>query len=265
MTVLGIVLILIILGLLAYCGIISYRGVQAARQKYFQEVANLKKKDVEITIIEGWRREQIAAKLVKLDVLSSPDEFLKSTENLEGQLFPDTYRFFKNSTAQGVVDKIIKNFAKKTAGLKVDNTTLILASIIEREAAGDEERAPIAGVYKNRIDEGMKLEADPTAQYARDSQQIAARDERPFVSTFEFWAPITKAEINATDSPYNTYRYAGLPPGPVCNPGSKSIEAALNPKLGQNFYFFHDADGTIRFSRNLADHDYQKKIYGVRQ
>lgn len=259
------ILILIIIGLIAYGGLVSYQAVLAARQKYYQEVANLKKKDIQITIIEGWRREQIAAKLADLGILSSTEEFLKASESHEGQLFPDTYRFFANSTAEEIVKKLTDNFTKKTQGPSIDRSLLILASIVEREAASDSERAAIAGVYQNRLDSGMMLEADPTAQFARDSQKFECGISNMECRLTDYWQPITKEEIETIESPYNSYKHGGLPPGPICNPGIKSIESAKNPEKHQFFYFFHAEDGQLILSRNITDHNQQKKVYGVRQ
>lgn len=249
----SLILTIVILGLISYVGLLSYQGVRSARQRYYQEAAHLKKKDILVTIIEGWRREQIVQKLIEAGVLSSPEEFLKLTENLEGRLFPDTYRFFPNSQARDVVNKLTDNFQKRTSSLgNLNQAAIILASIVEREAATDSERAAIAGVYQNRLKAGIMLEADPTAQYARDSIK------------YNWWQPITKDEINSTDSPYNTYKIVGLPPGPIASPGLKSLAAALNPEKHSFYYFFHSADGQIIFSRTLADHNFNKTRYGVK-
>ena len=152
-----------------------------------------------ITIPEGWRREQIAQKLAD-ELIVEKKEFLQATEDLEGYLFPDTYYFSLEKSVDKVVKKLTDNFRDKTTGLDVSRERLILASIIEREAKHDEDRAKIAGVYQNRLNEGMKLEADPTIQYIKGDWEI----------------------INASDlqlaSPYNTYIYEGLPPTPICNP-----------------------------------------------
>lgn len=240
----------------------SLEEIRKVRQAYYEEVANLKKKDLKITIIEGWRREQIAAELERLNITKAND-FMAATETLEGYLFPDTYRFFPNSKATDVVNKLTSNFAKKTEGLNVDKKTLILASIVERETSSDEERGKIAGVYQNRLGAGMKLEADPTAQFSRDSKIIESTGTLQNISNL--WKPITKEEINSIDSPYNTYKVFDLPPGPICNPGIKSIIAALNPEKHQYLYFFHAADGQLILSRTSKDHNYLKSVYGVKQ
>jgi len=188
-----------------------------------------------ITIPEGWRREQIAQKLAD-ELIVEKKEFLQATEDLEGYLFPDTYYFSLEKSVDKVVKKLTDNFRDKTTGLDVSRERLILASIIEREAKHDEDRAKIAGVYQNRLNEGMKLEADPTIQYIKGDWEI----------------------INASDlqlaSPYNTYIYEGLPPTPICNPGLKSIKAALNPAKHDYYYFFNLRDGTTIYSKIFEEH-----------
>lgn len=188
------------------------------------------------TIPEGWRREQIAQKLAEEGVIDQ-ETFLAKTKDLEGYLFPDTYQFgLKNSPAE-VIKKFTDNFKNKTAGLDVSYERLILASLVEREAKHDEDRARIAGVYQNRLDEGMKLEADPTVQYAKGD-----------------WETISASDLKI-NSPYNTYIYEGLPPTPICNPGIKSIQAALNPADHDYYFFFNLIDGTTIYSKTREEHE----------
>lgn len=256
----GAALVLIFLILGAYIIKLTINQVRAARQSYYQQIASLKKQDVEVTIIEGWRREQIAALLAKNNIVDQ-EEFLAVTENLEGKLFPDTYRFFPNSKAEDVVKKFTDNFQEKTKDLgTISQDNLILASIIEREAGSNSERAKIAGVYLNRIRDGMMLEADPTVQYARDNNELSKVN----LIKFTFWQPITKDDTVLIDSNYNTYRVKGWPPAPIANPGLSSISAAVNPDHHPFYYFFHAEDSQIVFSRTLADHNYNKSVYGVR-
>lgn len=188
------------------------------------------------TVLEGWRREQIAEKLAKEGIIDE-ETFLNATEDLEGYLFPDTYQFGLENTTDEVIKKFTDNFANRTEGLDVTKERLILASIVEREAGHDEDRAAIAGVYQNRLDLGMKLESDPTVQYALGS-----------------WNQISPSDLSI-DSPYNTYIYEGLPPTPISNPGLASIEAALNPEEHDYYYFFNLRDGTTIFSKTLEEHE----------
>ena len=189
-----------------------------------------------ITIPEGWRVTQIDELLAQKGIIKK-GEFTKIAQKKEGYLFPDTYRFPLSVTPERVMATMQANFEKKTAGLKIDNQTIILASIVEREAKLDSDRPKIAGLYLNRLNIGMKLDADPTIQYAKGS-----------------WAPITKSDYQNYQSPYNTYLYAGLPPTAICNPGLKSIEAVLKPDKNNYFYFFTKANGAAVFSQTYDEH-----------
>lgn len=188
------------------------------------------------TIPEGWRREQIAQKLADEGIIDA-NIFLANTKDLEGYLFPDTYQFGLENTPEEVTKKFTDNFKAQTSGLNITKERLILASIIEREAKHDEDRANIAGVYQNRLDLGMNLGADPTIQYAKGD-----------------WNTLTKSDF-VLDSPYNTYIYEGLPPTPICNPGIESIKAAINPAQHDYYYFINLADGTTIFSKTLEEHN----------
>lgn len=215
--------------------------------------------EIRVTIPEGWRREQIAALLEK-DAVTIADDFLAQTKNDEGRLFPDTYDFFPATPANEVRRTLLNTFRQKAP--EVDDATLIIASIVEREAKKDEERAPIAGVYWNRVRLGMALQADPTVQYGKDTltfndamRSAASRLSRvTALRDFKFWGPITRADYNAVDSSYNTYRRSGLPPGPIANPGVKSIIAAQNPTKHNHLYFLHRDDGTAVYAQTLDEH-----------
>lgn len=192
--------------------------------------------EIRVTIPEGWRREQIAQKLEDEGVIDAAS-FLAASEGLEGYLFPDTYQFGIKNTAEEVVNKFTTNFYAQTAGLDVTYDDLILASIIEREAKRNEDRAGIASVYANRLDIGMKLDADPTIQYAKGT-----------------WDTLSSSDFQL-DTPYNTYIYSGLPPTPICNPGLESIKAAVSPASSDNYYFINLRDGTTIFSQTLTEHE----------
>ena len=177
-----------------------------------------------------------------------------ASEGKEGYLFPDTYRISAKASANEIIEKLTNNFKQKTAG-DVSQDVLTLASIVEREAKQDNERAKIAGVYQNRINIGMKLEADPTVQYGKDTNNAKG------LVDFKYWQPISLADYTGVDSKFNTYLNAGLPPAPICNPGLKSIKASLNPEKHNYYYFFHLADGTAIYSKNLAEHNANKLKY----
>ena len=211
-----------------------------------------------LTIPEGYRMEQVAQVLDEKSFVKYAD-FVAIATNYEGKIFPDTYYITAESSAKDILDMMLIDYNERIVGLDVKSEDLILASIVEREAKNDSERAAIAGVYKNRLKRNMKLEADPTVLYANDSELL--NGGRFDYKTFEFWQPVTFSEYLKIDSPYNTYLYAGLPPAPICNPGLKSIEAAINPESNDYLYFFHDRAGKIYFSETVTEHDQKKALY----
>jgi UPF0755 protein len=175
--------------------------------------------------------------------------------SLEGYIFPDTYSVAVDKvTARDIIATALHNFdIKVTPQLRVDLEgqgrtlwdAIRLASIVEREAAVEAERPRIAGVYVNRLQAGMALDADPTIQYALGQ----TRDPQTW------WPQITQDDYQGVQSPYNMYLNPGLPPGPISNPGLASIAAAIDPEKN-DFYFFRAAcaqDGTHRFAKTLEE------------
>jgi UPF0755 protein len=238
---------------------------------------------IALTVPEGWRLEQIAdglrasgvmdgatyRKIVETGDLSgldagAPDRysFLEerpSGATLEGYLFPDTYELLVDqATPEALVrrqldtftERVLPRYRKYAESASKPLTlhqALTLASIVEREAGVDADRPMIAGVYLNRLAKNMRLEADPTVQYAMGFQP----------QTGQWWkSPVFLEEYNKVVSPYNTYLNAGLPPGPIANPSLKSIEAALNPAQHDYLFFMAVGDGSGRhaFARTFAEH-----------
>jgi peptidoglycan lytic transglycosylase G len=216
---------------------------------------------IRITVPEGRTRREIAQMLQrKLGI--DPEEFMRVTEDpellrkhaidsptFEGYLFPDTYFFPSRTSAEEVLEAMLQRFftawtpADEERARAIGMTrgqVLTLASIIEGEALLDSERPRISAVYHNRLRRDMLLQADPTVLYALGGQR-----RRVYYSDL------------LTMSPYNTYVNRGLPPGPICNPGLESIEAALSPTPGiGDLYFVAARDGTGRhlFSKTLSEH-----------
>lgn len=215
-----------------------------------------------ITFLEGWRSEEMAEELAEHGVTDAR-EFLNlvRAQDLEGKLFPSTYLFADNTPPQKVIDEMTGQYEKKIAPLfkkyptnLSERQVLTLASIVEREAVVHDERPKIAAVYLNRFYMGKRLEADPTVQYALG---FVLRENR-------YWKRGLTYKDLKMDSPYNTYRNVGLPPGPICNPGVKSVEAVLNPQPNFDALFFV-ADNTGRhvFSRTFHEHtQHIKRIRG---
>lgn len=223
-----------------------------------------------VTIREGLRAEEIAELLEDKEVVSAED-FLAAIEKwyefsflytkpywatLEGYLFPDTYFFSRNMTAEEVVQQILENFDRRVdselrqeadvAGLSM-HTVVTLASIVEREAQVPDERPIIAAVFLKRLRLGMPLEADPTVQYALGNDPAS-------VAKYGYWKKeLTQADLEV-DSPYNTYRNTGLPRGPICSPGLDSIEAVIRPADTNYLYFVARADGSHVFAETLEEH-----------
>jgi UPF0755 protein len=164
---------------------------------------------------------------------------------LEGYLFPDTYRVTRDTTAGELCRILTARFRDKwkPIGASADaHRTVTLASLIEKEAAVPDDRPLIASVFQNRLKLGMKLDCDPTTIYA------ALLDNR-------YRGVIHRSDL-ASESPYNTYQHAGLPPGPIANPGIESLKAALEPAATDYLYFVARPDGSGRhqFSADIASH-----------
>lgn len=219
-------------------------------------------KEKKITIIEGWRIREIADYLeknglgpieefneaIKIEKWREQYDFLQNSKinSLEGFLFPDTYRVFSDAKPADIIKKMLDNFnnkitAEMRAKLKTDGRNLydalILASIIEREALYDEDRYMISSIFLNRIREGIGLQSDATVNYV-----TGKKTSRP-----------SYADL-AVDSPYNTYKYRGLPPGPISNPGLASIKASIYPQVNPYYFFLTDKDGRAHFGKTYADH-----------
>jgi UPF0755 protein len=207
-----------------------------------------------ITLIEGWRREQMAAEisaeLEGEEGLFNQAEFLTLTKNLEGKLFPDTYLIPKEADAEKVVSMLTANFEKKTKDLEVDQKSLILASILEREARHPADRPIVAGILLKRLEQGWPLQADATVQYAVASAKCIAQSAK----CDEWWPKSLTKEDLKIKSAYNTYLNQGLPPAPICNPGLASIEAVLNSQATDYWFYLSDNQGIIHYAKTGAEH-----------
>ncbi len=209
---------------------------------------------VELRVPEGSDVFDIAA-LVERAGLGAAPEFARAALQYEGYLFPSTYRFRRNTPVEAICHTMRAQFDKVWeelgGGASRQASVVTLASLVETEAALEEERARIAGVYRNRLEKGMRLECDPTVEYA---SKLEGR-----------WrGMIHKSDLERA-SPYNTYRHEGLPPGPVANPGEASLKAALRPEATDALYFVARPDqskGHV-FSRDYAAH--QKAVEAYRR
>lgn len=221
------------------------------RFSLFDLLAELDRGPVEVwvTIPEGLRREEIAAKftsaLNKDEEFAS--EFLRASDGQEGYLFPETYLFQKDVTASVIVKKMLSTFESKTANLNLTEDQVILASLIERETKTDDERPIVAGIMVNRLNEGMPLQIDASVQYAVGSESN--------------WWPILSRDDLAVNSPYNIYKFSGLPPGPIASAGLTSLEAAANPAETDYWYYIHDSQGQIYYGTTLDEHNENIRKY----
>ena len=199
-------------------------------------------------IPEGLRATEIAEKLQeKLGWANTTKaEFLSSSK--EGYLFPDTYLLNLDYTAKDTAKRMENLFNEKTAGLFkeatenniLNDTLIVLASIVQREAANEKEMPLIAGIIWNRWLKDMNFEIDATIQYALGEPGN--------------WWPIIKVEDYKFDSPYNTYLYKGRPPAPICNPGLAAINAVINSEESEYLYYLHDSQGQIHLAKTYEEH-----------
>jgi UPF0755 protein len=271
------------------------RHIQAGRYDFdkgitlysvFDKLVEGKVTLVEVVIPEGLTireiarilRKEIGIDSEKFIEVATDSQFTKnlniSASNLEGYLFPNTYRLHWGMDPARLTRMMVNEFKKIfTSALserakEIDFSTqevVTLASMIEAEAKDGEEREMISAVYHNRLKLGMLLQCDPTVIYALNDEQpvlseVEGRRTAPDLNRSDglsFARPLLVKDLEI-DSPYNTYKYPGLPPGPICNPGKASILAALYPADVDYLYFVAKGDGTHVFSSTLDEHNRAK-------
>jgi UPF0755 protein len=226
--------------------------------------------EVTLTILEGWRLEEIAATLPTSGLEISPEDFLEAArqvpdgysffegapaDSLEGFLFPGSYTLPRETTLSELIPILLESFedaltAEMRTGFSQQDLSVFeaiaLASIVERESIDREEMPMIASVFLNRLEAGIKLEADSTVQYALGYN---ARHD-------SWWkSPLSSADLSI-DSPYNTYRHPGLPPGPIANPGLDALRAVAFPAQTPYYYFRAACDGSGKhvFAQTFDEH-----------
>lgn len=216
-----------------------------------------------VTVPEGWTMYDIANELDRQGICGRAD-FLAAAHDtslisdlaphavsLEGFLFPSTYEFTRHTTCEEIAKRMVADFRSvwetldsgnmpHPAGLTTEQV-VVLASLVERETPNADERPLVAGVFYNRLARGYPLQCDPTVQYAMEMDGELVKDVKP-------------SDLRV-DSPYNTYKHRGLPPGPIANPGEASLRAALNPAHTDYLYFVANGRGGHFFSRTLAEQD----------
>jgi len=232
--------------------------------------------EVSVTILEGWTLDDIADYLQEKGIASQDEFYAEAGESakaasglpdwnasypalasrpanasLEGYLFPDTYRIYADGGAKALVRRMLDNFetkltAEQRAAIKAQGRTIheivTMASVIEREVRSDEDRAIVSGIFWKRVDAGRGLEADSTVNYITGHSK-----------------PSVSYEDTRIDHPWNTYKYRGLPPGPIGNPSLSAIEAAIHPKENPYWYFLTDPQGKVYYARTLDEHNANRK------
>lgn len=220
-------------------------------------------KQVRVTIPEGLRSQEINQILSKAfaNVEGSKynsSEFTNLTKDLEGKLFPDTYDFELKTATADVVNRLTSQHQTVIKNLKISSEKekhiLIVASLLEREAANSKEMPQIAGVIEKRLANSWPLQIDATVQYALSSKNCKKLD-------CEWWKPgLTLIDLGI-DSPYNTYKNQGLPPAPIANPGKDALTAAANPVASSAWFYLHDPKGQIYFADSLQQHNQNVCLY----
>ncbi len=205
-----------------------------------------------VTFPEGFTVNDMANRLVANFEGFDVERFRALTKDSEGYLFPDTYRFFPSVTADIVVNALKQNFTAKLAPLEKEIAAskrsradiIIMASIIEKEANGADDRAVISGILWKRIDQGLALQVDAPFLFLLDKES----------------SELTRKDL-ATKSPYNTYLNKGLPPTPINNPGLAAITAAIHPVSSPYLYYLHDKTGQIHYARTYTEHKKNIALY----
>jgi UPF0755 protein len=225
-----------------------------------------------VTVPEGLRREEVVDIYINtLEMSTSQTEifrrdFLKETEQLEGYLFPDTYLFPVDVDASVVVSRMKSVFDQRVdEGIKTQisqgkltlNQVVTLASIIERETITDEERPIVSGILLNRLEaDGWLLQADAAVQYG--VANIRCRESN---LECDDWWPILSRKDLEIDSPYNTYKFDGLPPGPIASPGLSSIKSVVDFQTSDYWFYLHDSEGDIHYAKTLEEHNRNVSTY----
>lgn len=252
-----------------YNGKLQHGTFKFDKNDSFSEIAEIlatkgtKKNTVTLTIPEGYSVERIKARVIEMGLCTDNEfeaalnkdydyPFLASVPKssgiryrLQGFLYPSTYEFYADATAETVITTLLDEFEKQTKDLNIADyhKTITLASLVEREAKLDSEREIISGVITNRIRKNMLLQIDASVVYAISDGMYDV--DRVFYKDLE------------VNSPYNTYKYTGLPAGPICSPGIESIKAAINP-ASHNFLYYHTDteknDGSHIFTETYTEH-----------
>lgn len=226
------------------------------------------REEISMTVVEGWTIRDMISALAAKGIDARPSDFfasrfsadfsflqnLPADASLEGYLFPDTYRVWKDEAPDSLLRKQLNEFRNVMGSFGDDVTRsgkslrdiLIVASIVEKEVRTPEDKKIVAGIFWNRMKDGIPLQSDATLNYVIGAGRARAT-----------------ADDLQKDSPYNTYKYKGLPPGPIGNPGKDSLDAALHPTDTTYRYFLTDASGKVYYGSTLQEHAWnRRKAFG---
>lgn len=198
-------------------------------------------KSLKVVIPEGLTAKETAELFAGFENFDK-EEFLEKTKNLEGYLFPDTYLFLPGAETEQIIKTMRDNFKKKAGDVGQD--VVVMASLIEKEVPDSDDRKIVSNILWKRLERGMPLQVDAVFPYITGRNNVLSDDLK-------------------IDSPYNTYLYKGLPPGPIANPGSDAIEAARNPKESPYLYYLSGNDSQTHFAKTFAEHLKNKEKYLV--
>ncbi len=216
--------------------------------------------DIWITLVEGWRNEEIAEELAKtFGPEFDTKKFLELAKEKQGYLFPNTYLFPKLSTPELIIATLTKTFEKQF-GMEDEQVldqqkrtmqdAVIMASLVEREARQPETMRMVAGILWKRLDAGWPLQVDATLQYAKG-----------YDKKNKTWWSVPFGIDKSIKSVYNTYAHPGLPPAPICNPGLNALKAVANPKESPYWYYITDDNGVMHYAETLSEHNANVKKY----
>lgn len=200
---------------------------------------------IKVTFPEGFSIKEMSSRLEKSFPTIDSARFEELVRNNEGYLFPDTYSFFPSVREEMIIETMKQNFVRKLAPFEKEiegsertkEEIIIMASLLEKEARGSEDRQVISGILWKRLDRGMRLQVDAPFLYLIGKES----------------SELTRADLQI-DSPYNTYRYLGLPPTPINNPGIDAIKAALRPEESPYLFYLHDKEGNVYYGKTYAEH-----------
>lgn len=258
-------------------------GCMSIREIADKIISGKTSNEVTVTIPEGFGLDEIEKKCqvsgigcqvsgIKAEGYKTEYSFLEdapANATLEGYLFPDTYFFDRNSNAEDILRKMLDNFDNKlTENFRSDIKNqgksiyeiVTMASLVEKEIRSREDRRIVSGILWKRLEIGIPFQVDATIMYIK-----AKSEKSPEANLANGGQEAKNEEITyedlKIDSPYNTYKYKGLPPGPIANPGLDSIEAAIYPKGTEYFYYLSKPDGETVFSKTLEEHNIAKARY----